>query len=150
MKGKLTRWDGSYYNYEIPALAKTEAKAAKEEIIFKDEFKKRQEDIQNRLSAGEYIEEILGPTPQIADYPKSKIKEYKKNYDENIAKAKGLFKPKTQTRKDRLFNSVCEDFLSRYVDVKESTKKTKEDDLKRPIAKFGDRDIVSITSEELQ
>ena len=40
MKGKLTRWDGSYYNYEIPALAKTEAKAAKEEIIFKDEFKK--------------------------------------------------------------------------------------------------------------
>lgn len=150
MKGKLTRWDGSYYNYEIPALAKTEAKAAKEEIIFKDEFKKRQEDIKIRLSAGEYIEEILGPTPQIADYPKSKIKEYKKNYDENIAKAKGLFKPKTQIRKDRLFNSVCEDFLNRYVDVKESTKKTKEDDLKRPIAKFGDRDIVSITSEELQ
>ena len=90
MKGKLTRWDGSYYNYEIPALAKTEARAVKEEIIFKDEFKKRQEDIKIRLSAGEYIEEILGPTPQIADYPKSKIKAYKKNYDENIAKAKGF------------------------------------------------------------
>ena len=137
MKGKLTRWDGSYYNYEIPAAARTETKAVKEEILFKEEFKKRQEDIKTRLTAGEYIEEILGPTPSMADYPKNKIKKYKENYEENIAKAKGIFKPKKQTRKNRLFNSVCEDFLSRYVDVKESTKKTKEDDLKRPIAQFG-------------
>ncbi len=34
--------------------------------------------------------------------------------------------------------------------LKNPQKKTKEDDLKRPVARFGDRDIVTITSEELQ
>ena len=48
------------------------------------------------------------------------------------------------------FNALCDEFMLSYRQVKASTKMTKEQDLKRPRAAFGNVSVTDIDSKSLQ